>query len=134
MYPAPEVLEELAASLRDVIHEVEATPETDPEKAYLDFAARLVRRVRHTLAITPLSPEERFRAGQGAAAVRILDILTRWTKAHPDERFVTGIGASGRIEITFLDRDETRGYFQGISVQDAYAQAAQTIDFNEGDL
>jgi len=64
------------------------------------------------------------------ASDRILDIFTRWLSGHPGRSYRTGL-RDGRTEIVL----ETPGLFprtfRGQSVQDAYAQAAQTICLDE---
>ncbi len=126
-----EMMQEIAAGLRDAIRE---TPyeqfKEDPEDAYTDLACRLVFRLSEKLTITPNSKNEaadRIRVQQAEAARRIFDILTGWMVSRPGRSCVTGISPSGRFELTMRAPDGTQGYFQGGSVQDVYAQAAQTI-------
>lgn len=128
---------ELAAGLRDAIRE---TPDSylkeNPEDAYVDLACRVLFRLAGKLTILPTDQITVLRArySRSDAALRILDIFTRWLREHPECTYSTTIGASGKVELTFKTRDEVRAFFRGESVQDAYAQAAQTIDFNGGTL
>lgn len=128
---------ELATGLRDIILETpDAYLKENPEDAYVDLACRLIFRLAGKLAILPAEQiaTAHVRDGQARAAVRTLDILSKWLRAHPKCGYGTEIGASGKIELTMKVAGETRGFFQGESVQDAYAQAAQVVDFNGGTL
>jgi hypothetical protein len=130
-------LHALAAGLRDVIQETsDSYLKERPEDAYVDLACRLILRLRETLTILPVAQvaAARIRDGQLEAASRIFDIFTRWMREHPEWSYATKICASGKVELTFKVHHETRAFFQGESIQDAYAQAAQVIDFNGGEL
>jgi hypothetical protein len=76
---------------------------------------------------------ERIRTDQANAAKRILSILTDWMRHNPECSCTTKIGASGRFQVILTTPENTESFF-GQSIQDAYAQAAQTIDFNGGTL
>lgn len=127
------VVQELAAGLRDVIREAPvAYLESDPENAFKDLACRFVFRLRETLAIVPA--DQCGPNVEAEAALRIFNILTTWMRAAPGRIYTTGFNSSGKFEIVVKEADKTRAYFQGGSIQDAYAQAAQTINFNGGTL
>lgn len=135
--PLDDQIRELAAGLRDVIRETdESYLEKSPEEAYEDLAARLVLRLSKSLTIQSVAQTivTRTRLEQAEAAQRILDIFTRWMHEHPECHYVTGLGSKGQFELTVRSSGETKAYFQGGSIQDAYAQAAQTINFNGGTL
>ena len=128
-------LHALADGLRDVIQETsESYLRESPENAYTDLACRLLLRLRETLTILPVTQvaTARIRDGQLKAAARIFDIFTRWMLEHPEYSYSTDVGASGKFELTFKKSGTTQAFFQGESIQDAYAQAAQVIDFNGG--
>lgn len=123
---------ELAAYLRDAIEETDlAYLETDPQDAFQDLACRLIFRLRATLTVVPAV--NRAKQAEAAAAARIFDIFTRWLRADPERSYDTRISASGKFQLIVRAGNDTKLFFGG-SVQDAYAQAAQTIDFNGGTL
>ena len=132
--PLDDIMISLAASLRDVM---QATPEDvlieNPEDVYTDLALRLVLRLaRERLTIVPSIQNE-----HDMAARRIFDVFTRWMQKQPWIYCDTCFNPlSGKFEITLTDavNDEIRGFFQGESIQDAYAQAAQTIALSGGTL
>jgi len=126
---------ELAASLRDAIEGTDISYlKEDPEDAFIDLACRLIFRLRASLTVVPTpDPEERARIAHAKAAMRIFSILTIWLKVHPECSYTTQISASGTCQLVMKTPTETKLFF-GTSVQDAYAQAAQTIDFNGGTL
>lgn len=131
----------ITVSLRDAIWDMpEARLEDAPEDVYRDLAARFILKLaRQELTIVPAVPLEVARQAeiaraQGAAAARIFEIFTTWLNAHRDCRFVTSTSPSGAFEIIMRSDKQTFGYFCGGSIQDAYAQAAQTVSFNEGEL
>lgn len=137
-----EVIQELAAALRDVIAETdESYLKKDPEDAYTDLACRLVFKMRSITVVPvrskPLDAETRIQRSYANGALRIFEILSRWLKEHP-RALETGVNDKGRFEVTLTELVangyEVKGFFQGESVQDAYAQAAQTLEFNGGDL
>lgn len=116
---------ELAACLRDAIEETDlAYLKKDPEDAFTDLACRLIFRLRSKLTVVPT-----HYVAERAAAGRILDIFTRWLREHPGCSYTTRISASGKFQVVVKTPIETTLHF-GESVQDAYAQAAQTISFN----
>jgi hypothetical protein len=119
---------ELAAGLCDVIQETDsAYLKKDPEDAFVDLACRLVFRLRTTLTIVPaLTPKERVRIGQAEAATRVFNIFTHWMLFHPAGSIATKISSSGKFQVVVKTPQETRLFF-GETVQDAYAQATQTI-------
>lgn len=73
------------------------------------------------------------RHAQAEAATRIFDILTRWMKTHPGCSYDTRMSATGKFQVVVKEPEGTTLFF-GESIQDAYAQAAQAISFNEGAL
>jgi|WetSurMetagenome_2_1015567.scaffolds.fasta_scaffold135095_2 hypothetical protein len=79
------------------------------------------------------------RDDQSEAAQRIFDIFTRWMLANPRCYYTTGINwKTGKFEMeVFPDRflhGKPLAHFQGETIQDCYAQAAQTIEFKGGNL
>jgi hypothetical protein len=137
-----DVIRTLAEALRDVIDAVdESYLRVNPEDAYMDLACQLIFKMK-TVTVVPVATENRTEIGK--SAVRIFEILDRWLRERPAgvRSLETAVNASGRTEITLSElvkRDddtvnEVRGFFQGESVRDAYAQGAQTIEFNGGDL
>ena len=126
---------ELAAALRDAIEDTDsAYLARDPEEAFIDLACRLILRLRGKLTVvrSPTSPE-RARVSQAEAAGRIFSILTDWMQKHPGCSYNTRISATGKFQVIMETPNGTHLFF-GESVQDAYAQAAQAINFNEGTL
>lgn len=75
-----------------------------------------------------IEAEETRSIDQGASD-RIFAIFTRWLSDHPEASYRTGM-RDGRFELTMLVQGGTH-IFRGQSVQDAYAQAAQTICLDE---
>lgn len=135
------MIAELAAGLRDVIQDSDETYlKNAPEEAFIDLASRLVLRLsKGSLTVVPVVPLAAARKAEiarvrGDAAARILDIFTLWMSKHPECSFVTEKGLSGKFSIIVRAPGEphTRAFFQGDCIQDAYAQAAQTISFNGG--
>lgn len=123
---------ELASGLRDTIQETDiAFLKREPEEAFIDLACRLIFRLRASLTVVPApSPEERVRAAQSEAATRVFNIFTHWMLKHPGCSFATRISPSGKFQVVVKTPNETRLFF-GETVQDAYAQAAQTLSFDE---
>jgi hypothetical protein len=80
------------------------------------------------------------------SAARIFDILTRWLSDHPKASLDTRRSLDGRVQLTIRDAhmihvggtmiysSNDLASFQGETLQDAYAQAAMTIEFNGGSL
>jgi hypothetical protein len=117
----------LAEGLRDVIRDTPTDP-GEPEDAHTDLATRLVFRLaRGGLTIVPAVPS----AGYVEAASRIFVILTRWLSADPERSYATSVTPSGLFEVRLITPHETR-VFGGKTVQDAYAQAAQTLVLLDG--
>jgi len=116
---------ELASGLRDVIL---ATPEgigNEPEEVFVDLATRLVLYLqKRAVEVVP---------SHHTATVSTLGILTKWMRAHPGE-FITKIGPTGRFELLATTSEGVQAFFQGESMQDAYAQMAQVLNLNEGRL
>lgn len=69
------------------------------------------------------------------AAVRIFDTLTQWLKADPHGSYFTRMNGSGRVELVLneigrgVTAERAAHTFYGETIQDAYAQAAQAIQF-----
>jgi len=130
-------IRELAAGLRDVIAETdEGYLERSPAEAVEDMAARLLLRLSKSLTVLSLAQAAalRIRAERAEAAERILVILTGWLDGHPERHCITGFDPDGKFYIIMRESGTTRAFFQGVSVQDAYGQAAQTIGINGGEL
>jgi len=129
------MIRELAHALKDVLRETdEGYLEREPEDAYVDLAARLIFRLSSTLTIVPYREARRAEIARtrGASAARIFDIFTAWLHKCPECSYTTERGVSGKYELVVRTPGKTHAFFQGESVQDVYAQAAQTIEFNEG--
>ncbi len=127
---------DISASLRDAIAATDAAAlEKDPEEEFIDFACRLVLQLqKRGLTIVSLpTREEQIQIAQDKAASRILTILTNWMRANPGCSFDSRISASGKFQIVLKTNPGVQLFF-GESIQDAYAQAAQTINFNSGEL
>jgi hypothetical protein len=124
---------EIAAGLRDVINETDSDAlKKDFEETFIDLACRLVFRLQvANLTIVPSNTAERIRIGRAEAATRIFNILTHWMLKNPECSFITKISATGKFQVVVKTPKETRLFF-GETVQDAYAQAAQTLSFDEG--
>lgn len=123
---------ELAAGLRDAIEETDLSYlKRDPEEAFTDLACRLIFHMRATLTVVPVpGPEERARVAQAEAAARIFAILTKWMSASPGRSYSTRISPTGKFQIVVKTPKGTELFFGG-DIQDAYAQAAQTLSFDE---
>lgn len=128
------MIREIAAELGSVLRGLdEGHLRESPEDELVDLAARLVLKLnRKAITVTPIpSRAERIRRGEGEAAQRIFEILTAWMNKHPECSFVTEKGLSGKFGIVVRTPGATQAFFQGESIQDAYAQAAQAISFEE---
>ncbi len=125
----------LAAGLREAIQDVPLSYlKAEPEEAFIDLACRLIFGLRTTLTIVPVPPvDDRVRVACAEAAARTFAIFTRWLREHPECSYQTKISASGKFQIVVKTPKATQLFF-GETVQDACAQAAQTIEFNGGDL
>lgn len=123
---------ELALGLRDAIEETDSDYlKRDPEEAFVDLAARLIYQLRAKLTVVPVpSPEERVQAALDAAAARTLSILTDWIRKHPECSYDTRKSPSGKFQIVLKTPRGVQLFF-GDDIQDAYAQMAQTVHFNE---
>lgn len=129
---AETMMRELADQLRDVIQETDDVYiEKEPEDAFLDLAARLVLRLsRQQIEVVPA-----LQHAHGTASKRIFDIFTTWLQMQPDRSYVTRIDEkSGNFEVLTVSPNGLQAFFQGTDVQDAYAQMAQVISFNGGEL
>jgi hypothetical protein len=127
-----DMVSELAAGVRFAI---EGTDERylkeDPEGAFTDLACRLIRRLGSKLTIVPVpSREEQIRTAQAAAATRIFDIFTRRMLDRPGCSIDTRMSATGTFQVVVKTPSGTKLHF-GESLQDAYAQAAQTLSFDD---
>jgi len=126
------LIRELATELQDVIRNLDETHlRANPEEEFVDLAARLVLKLQRkaiTIAAVP-SAAEQMESTRGSAAQRIFDIFTGWLQGHPERHFITRFDSSGKFEIVMRETGEVKAFFQGGTVQDAYAQAAQTISF-----
>ena len=139
-----DMIGELASELQYVFRNLdEGYLHEHPEDAFINLAARLVLRLKKTTFVPVPSRATMLQRAEGEAALRIFDILTVWLRKHPKMRCVTCFTPEGKFEFMALDtvdgvmpypRTQTFAFFQGESVQDAYAQAAQTIEMNEGAL
>ncbi len=123
------MLPEISLALRDVLRDTFDAP----EEAFEDLACRLVLRlIKSGLTVSPTKPEEIFKIAQGEAAKRIFAILTVWLAEHPKDRaLITNSSPSGKFYASLTDSNTTCGFFTGVSVQDALAQAAQTVSLEE---
>ncbi len=121
----------LALALRDTLDETSSDAlEKDPEEAYEDLVCRFVLKLsRRNLTICPAVD-----AKYGKAAMRIFEIFTGWFDGRPERHYITGVDRSGKFEIIVREAGATTAYFRGETIQDAYAQAAQTISFNGGSI
>lgn len=126
---------ELAAGLKDAIDEIDLEClKRDPEEAFVDLACRLIFRLRAALTIVPApNPEERIRVAQSEAATRTFNIFTHWMLKHPGASYDTRMSDSGKFQIVVKTPDACQRIrlFFGETVQDAYAQAAQTLSFDD---
>lgn len=134
-----DTLQAVAAALRDAIRDTpDSAAAEPPEEVHTDLACRfLLRLARQGATILPTSKAAapNVAAKRAEAAERTLAVLTGWLLDHPECSYVTEVAPAGTFEVTFLDRDdEVRAYFSGTSVQDAYAQAAQTLILDGGAL
>jgi len=127
-----EMMREFAAGLKDVIEDTElAYLERDPEEAFTDLTCRLIFRLRGRVTIVPAPTNtDRVRKAQMEAATRTLNIFTDWLRKHPECSYTTRISASGKFQFA-LKTPRGAHLFFGESVQDAYAQAAQAINFGD---
>jgi hypothetical protein len=130
-----DMIKELATELQSVIRELDETHlKQNPEEEFVDLAARLVLKLKQkAITIVPVpSTAQQMDASRGDAASRIFDIFTTWLRKHPECSYVTEISLSGKFGIVVRTPGEKpRAFFQGETVQDAYAQAAQTFAFDE---
>lgn len=129
------MLQELANELKDVIRNLdEAHLRKNPEEEFVELAARLLIKLnRKALTLTQVpSTAEQAESEKGKAAQRIFDIFTAWMRRHPERSYETVFGSSGKFEIVMRGEDKALAFFQGESIQDAYAQAATALSFNEG--
>lgn len=72
------------------------------------------------------------RQGRSEAAGRTFEVLTAWLQAHPHCTLTTYVEPRSKrvhLRLTTLQQTHT---FKGDDLQDAYAQAAQTIVFSGG--
>lgn len=120
----PDLTQELAAALRDVIQDTDdSCAESDPETTYEDLAARLILRLSNRLlTVAPV---------HHTAAARILDIFTGWMKRMHGGRVEIEASESKGFRVLLDAQGWSRRCFYGESAQDAYAQAAQTIHLDE---
>jgi len=130
-----DTMDAVAIALRDAIRDTPDCVADSPEDVHADLACRFVLRLsRRGVTILPISrtAKEVTRAQEVAqaqeAAQRIFNILTRWLNKHPGCSYTTGTTPSGRFEVRLITPKVTH-VFGGLSVQDAWAQAAQAIDF-----
>jgi hypothetical protein len=134
--PLDTAIRDISAGLRDAIAATDADAlEQDPEEMFADFSCRLVLQLQKrglTIVSIP-TREEQNNIAMSKAASRLLEILTTWMKANPGCSFDTRKSNSGKFQIVVKTPKSTELFF-GESVQDAYAQAAQTIEFNGGEL
>jgi hypothetical protein len=74
---------------------------------------------------------DQIKRHQEEAAMRIFAILTRWLSEHPECTYTTTF-SDGLFTVT-VQRPASKIAVRGQSVQDAYAQIAQTLALS-GDL
>lgn len=139
--PAPVTLEnmaqELAVGLREVIRDTPLSAlAEEPETAYTELACRLIFRLSETLTILPAEyvAARNVRDGQAEAAFRIFNIFTKWLREHQEYEYSVKFGNSSKFELTATRHGEVRGFFTGETVQEVSAQAAQVVNFQNGDL
>ncbi len=77
--------------------------------------------------------EDKIAAESAQAAFRIFMILDRWMREHAESFYLTR-ATTGGIEIALMTPEAGAQFFYGESLQVAYAQAAQVIEFNGGAL
>jgi hypothetical protein len=126
-------MRELAAGLKDVIEGTdEGELKRDPEATFVDLAFRLILRLQSTALTITTAPTRthQLKLDHDAAAARILDIFTTWMLKNPGCSYHTRVSGSGKFQIVVNTLNSTRLFF-GETVQDAYAQAAQTICFDD---
>lgn len=131
-----DTMQAVASALLDAIRDTaDGDAVEPPAEAHTDLACRFVLRLqRQGVTVLPTDKAAVARAQQSAAQ-RTLDALTRWLHEHPGCCYVTELAPSGRIEVTFLERDdEVRAFVAGSTAQDAYAQAAQALILDGGAL
>ena len=125
-------MRELAAGLKDVIEGTdEKALREDPEGTFVDLAFRLILRLQSTALTIAVAPTRahQLKLDHDAASARILDIFTQWMVKHHGS-YETRVSPTGKFQIVVKTPNSTRLFF-GETVQDAYAQAAQTLSFDE---
>ena len=128
------LIQALASELKDVLRTLDEDHlRENHEEELVNLAARLVLKLnRKAITIIPIpSRAERIQRGEAEAAQRIFDVLSTWMNKHPECSLVTEKGISGKFGIVVRTPGATQAFFQGESIQDAYAQAAQAISFEE---
>lgn len=156
--PAPmttqAIIDELAHALHDVIVESDETYlKANPEEAFVDLACRLIFHMKKITVVPAKTPRElretEMRQIDAEATDRIFKALDEWLRARPPgvRTLETATNGAGKTEISLSEvktinwkhpitgehEIEVKGFFQGESVRDAYAQAAQTIIYTTHD-
>ena len=130
------LIKELATELGTVIKNIdEAHLRENAEEELVDMAARLVLALKKkAITITPVSSREaEIAESYGAAAVRIFDVFTGWLRTHSTFCVALDTSTTGKFGVALRSGMTPLAFFQGETVQDACAQAAQTIEMNEGE-
>ncbi len=117
-----EIINELSTALRHLLRDT--TLKNGSEDDFSNLACQLILAVSKTIAIKPL-----LACDYADSSMRIFEIFTRWLRAHPDHviRIST---SSDRFQVAAINPKGMRLCF-GESAQDACAQIAQTICFEE---
>lgn len=140
-----DVIREVAEALRDVIvASDESYLRGDPETAFVDLACRLIFRMKTVTVVPVRARETEIRQADAEGATRIFETLNRWlqTRGAGIRSVEASVNVTGRTEFTMIELArcdgenssyEVKGFFQGESLRDACAQAAQVVLFEEDD-
>ena len=130
------LIKELATELGNVMRTLdEAHLRQNYEEELIDVAARLVLKLKsRNITIAPVTTRaEKIERDCEKAAARIFDIFGGWMQTHPTYCVVIDKDTTGKPGVALRSGMTPLAFFQGETVQDACAQAAQTILFNEGE-
>lgn len=129
-----DMIQTLATELQDVLRNLDETRlRADPDEEFIDLAARLVLQLKKkAITVVPVEkrPDEIARK-HGEAAARIFNIFTGWLQTHPTYCVVIDTSTTGKFGVVLRSGMTPLAFFQGEGVQDACAQAAQTIEMND---